>query len=87
VIDHIMKMTGSLHVVWNNPADTDCDSVEGERKTETAPYAVVFTVPGGVDNKHDGTATEDTLYTYRLRCKVGDAYSPYSNEESKNPQQ
>jgi hypothetical protein len=26
-----------------------------------------------------------TVYTYRLRCKSGDVYSPYSNEASASP--
>jgi hypothetical protein len=83
----IVKMAGSLHVVWDLPSETKCDSIEGERKTETEPYAVVWTVRGSVDNKHDGDATENTTYTYRVRCKVGAAYSDYSNELGKNPTQ
>jgi len=86
-LTQLMKMTGSLHVVWNLPKETDCDKIEGERKSATEPYKVVWTVPGTVDNKHDGTATSDTTYTYRLRCKVGTDYSEYSNEMSGNPKQ
>lgn len=86
-IDRIMKMTGGLHLVWNLPADVTCDKIEGERKSATEAYKVVWTTPGTVDNKHDGTATANTTYTYRLRCKVGADYSEYSNEMSKNPQQ
>ena len=33
----------------------------------------------------DGTATVDTTYTYRARCKVGAIFSPYSAEMSANP--
>ncbi len=84
-LDKIMKMTGGLHILWTNPAGVTCDSIEGERKTDTAPYAVAFTVPGEVDNKHDATATQPTKYTYRLRCKVGAGYSPYSNELGATP--
>lgn len=83
-ITMVMKMDGALHVMWKNN-ETGCDSVEGERKTDTEAYKVVFTVPGSVDNKMDVTATADTTYTYRLRCKMGADYSPYSNEMSKNP--
>ena len=85
-LDKIMKMTGGLHLLWTNPAGVECDTIEGERKTATTAYAVAFTVPGSVDNKHDATATAKTTYTYRLRCKVGTAYSDYSNEMSGNPQ-
>ena len=80
----ISPMEGALHVMWTNKQD-DCDTIEGERKTDTDPYAVAFTVPGEADNKHDMSATKDTTYTYRLRCKKGDAYSEYSNEMSRNP--
>lgn len=79
----VMKMTGSLHVMWDLPKT--CDSVELERKDGAGEYAVKYTLPGTVDNKHDGTATKDMLYTYRARCKVGAEYTEYSNEMSKNP--
>lgn len=82
-ITQIMKMTGSLHVVWELP--TECDGVELERKDGDAEYKVAYKLPGTVDNKHDGTATADMLYTYRARCKVGAEYTEYSNEMSKNP--
>lgn len=80
-----MKMTSGLHVTWDLPKT--CEGVELERKDGDAPYVVKYTLPGAVDNKHDGTATADTLYTYRARCKVGADYSEYSNEMSKNPKQ
>lgn len=82
-ITQIMKMTGGLHVVWELPAT--CDGVELERKDADAEYKVAYTLPGTVDNKHDGTATANMLYTYRARCKVGAEYTEYSNEMSKNP--
>ena len=40
---------------------------------------------GDVDNKMDPEATDDMPYTYRLRAKRGDSYSPYSNEMTANP--
>lgn len=83
-IDTVAPMAGGLHVMWTN-VQTDCDEIEGERKTATAEYAVVFKVPGYVDNKHDGTATEPTEYTFRVRCRKGSDYSPYSNEMSGTP--
>ncbi len=90
-ISMVMKMTGGLHVMWTN-GEKACDTIEGERKanasdgTEKAAYAVVFTVPGEADNKHDATATAALKYTYRLRCKKGGTYSAYSNEMSGTPQ-
>ena len=83
-ITMVMKMSGALHVMWTNN-QVDCDSVEGERKSDTDPYSVVFSVPGTVDNKMDMAATANTTYTYRLRCKKGDQYSDYSPEMSRNP--
>lgn len=80
----LMKMSGALHVMWTN-VDHACDSVVGERKTKTTEYKVAFTVTGEVDNEHDMEATGAETYTYRLRCKKGDAYSPYSNEMSGSP--
>lgn len=84
-ITMVMPMTGGLHVVWTNK-QTDCDAIEGERKSAAEPYKVVFTVPdGSVDNNHDAPLTAGTAYTYRLRCKKGSSYSPYSNEKSGTP--
>lgn len=82
VIDMVMPMApAGLHVTWTN-VQSDCDEVEGERKTASEAYAVVFTVPGEVDNEHDASATEQIEYTYRVRCRKGSDYSPYSNEVS-----
>ncbi len=78
-------MTGGLHVTWVNN-QKDCDAIEGERKSDAEAYKVVFTVPDGfVDNKHDGPLTAGTAYTYRVRCKKGSDYSPYSNEQTGTP--
>jgi hypothetical protein len=85
VLTMVMPMTGGLHVMWTN-SQTDCDSIEGERKSVTEAYKVVFTIPDGtVDNKHDAPLAAGTLYTYRVRCKKGSGYSPYSNEMSETP--
>ena len=85
-VKSVMPMPpAGLHVTWNN-VQTDCDEIEGERKTATVPYAVAFKVPGYVDNEHDATATESLEYTYRVRCRKGSDYSPYSNEMSGMPQ-
>lgn len=89
-IDQVNKMMGALHVIWTNQ-ETTCDSIVGERKAEMAgavhePYKELFTVPGEADNKHETTATDTQMkYTYRLRCKKGDAFSAYSNELGGTP--
>lgn len=86
VLEMVMPMApAGLHVTWKN-VTSDCDSVEGERMSATSPWAVVFTVPGTVDNEHDGTATEKIAHSYRLRCKRGEEYSEPSNEMSGTPQ-
>ncbi|MFO0674239.1 MAG: hypothetical protein U0235_32265 [Polyangiaceae bacterium] len=84
-ITMVMAMAGGLHVTWTNN-QKDCDSIEGERKSAKEAYKVVFTLPDGtVDNKHDAPLTAGTSYTYRVRCKKGTDYSPYSNEKSGTP--
>lgn len=84
-ITQVIPMAGGLHVIWKKPS-TACDSVEGERKAPNSAYELAFVVPGAFDNKHDGKATGHTEYTYRLRCKRGDAYSEYSNEMTGKPE-
>ncbi len=86
VLDGVEPMHGALHLNWTNTSAV-CDTVEGERKrgAETE-FSALFSVPGTVDNKADDAATDSmTVYTYRLRCKMGEVYSPYSNEMSATP--
>ena len=83
VLDQLMKMAGALHVMWTNKQT--CDSVLIERKDDATDWKQIFSVKGTFDNKMDNGATADTNYTYRLRCKVGEAMSAYSNELTKNP--
>ncbi len=89
-MEEAIKMAGSLHVTWVNE-EPACDGVELERRTTSpagqvvADFAVVYRLPGAVDNKHDGTATEDATYTYRARCVKAGQTSAYSNEISANP--
>ena len=84
-ISGIAKMAGGLHVSWKN-AQKDCDKIEGERKSDTEPYKVAFSVPGVADNKHDAVGlASGTMYTYRLRCVKGDSVSDYSVEKTGTP--
>lgn len=83
-MDGIMKMHGALHVSWTNE-EPSCTAVELERKTGTVAWKVVYKLPGEADNKHDASATDATMYTYRVRCKKGEVYSPYSGEKSATP--
>ncbi|MFO0639721.1 MAG: hypothetical protein U0183_10965 [Polyangiaceae bacterium] len=84
-ISTIAKMAGGLHVMWKN-TQKDCDKIEAERKSDTEPYKVAFSVPGAADNKHDAVGlTAGTVYTYRLRCLKGDAVSEYSAEKTGTP--
>jgi hypothetical protein len=85
VITGVPAMAGGMHVTWKN-TQRDCDVVEGERRSGTEAYKVVFSVPGAADNKHDGVGlVAGTAYTYRLRCKKGDSASPYSDEKTGTP--
>lgn len=84
MLSSVAKMEGALMVTWMN-METGCSSIEGERKVGSGAYAVAFSVPGEVDNKHDTAATSDQTYTYRLRCKKGTTVSAYSAEMSMNP--
>ncbi len=78
-------MAGGLHVTWKN-GQKDCDKIEGERKSDTEPYKVAFSVPGAADNKHDAAGlAAGTMYTYRLRCVKGDSVSDYSVEKTGTP--
>lgn len=90
-LDAVAQMMNVLHVKWTADPSTKCDSIEAERKANMPDgavmeeYKVAFTVAGDIDNKMDSGATAAMKYTYRLRCKVGTAYSPYSNEASGTP--
>ncbi|WP_437746828.1 hypothetical protein WME73_18975 [Sorangium sp. So ce302] len=83
VLSFVMPMLDVLHVEW--VPQPECDQIEAERKDPMHDYAVAFTVAGSKKAYMDSDATEDMEYTYRLRCKVGEVYSGYSNEMSGNP--
>ncbi|WP_437593601.1 hypothetical protein [Sorangium sp. So ce1000] len=83
VLEFVMPMSGVLHVEWT--PQEGCDQFEGERKDPMHDYAVAFTLAGTKKAYMDPEASEDMEYTYRLRCKVGEVYSEYSNEMSGNP--
>ncbi|WP_437717046.1 hypothetical protein WMF45_11900 [Sorangium sp. So ce448] len=83
VLSFVMPMLDVLHVEW--VPQPECDEIEAERKDPMNDYAVAFTVAGSKKAYMDSEATENMEYTYRLRCKVGDVYSGYSNEMSGNP--
>lgn len=75
----------TLTVGWTN-VQKDCDGVEAWRKDALDPYVVVFTAPGTASSQDDPGATQNINYTYKLRCKKGSSYSPFSYELSANPQ-
>lgn len=81
----VVPTEGALHLAWMN-MQKDCDSVEAERRMEhDSDYELAFSVPGSADNEMDPAATDNMMYTYRMRCKKGNAYSSYSNELAANP--
>lgn len=77
-------MSSVLMVSWTNN-DPACQSVEAERKSPTEAYKAVFSVPGTVATKMDGTAKGNVDYTYRLRCLRDGTPSDYSLEVTANP--
>jgi hypothetical protein len=84
VLDVVMPMAGVLHVGWTT--SSTCDFIDAERKdTQNTTYAAAWEVAGDKTNHMDGSASQNLTYTYRLRCKVGDTFSDYSNEKSGNP--
>ena len=83
VLDDVMAMNGSLHVSWTVVGASD--TIEADRKTSMDPWGASFSVAGTEKSHVDASATADMTYTYRLRCKKGDALSSYSNEKSANP--
>jgi hypothetical protein len=83
-LDEVMPMAGVLHVAWTEA--TPCDFIEAERKDDQHPtFAAAFEVTGDKTSHMDGDAGMNMMYTYRLRCKVSDVLSDYSNEMGANP--
>lgn len=80
----VEKLDGGLMVRWKNTT-LECSAIEGERKTSIAAFERVFSVAGDVTSRFDATATADTTYGYRLRCKKDNMDSDYCPEMSGNP--
>jgi hypothetical protein len=83
VLTQIDSFSNVLRLTWETPST--CDEIEGERRTATSPFEVIFTVPGSDSVFVDGEAIEDKTYTYRLRCRRSFSISAYSNEMTANP--
>jgi hypothetical protein len=84
-LDTVAAMHGALHVFWTNET-LNCDAIEVERSTADQPYEVIAAVESDVEDLADDDATDPSiLYSYRLRCRKGDLYSPYSNEDARSP--
>lgn len=84
-LDTVAALHGALHLFWTNET-TNCDAIEIERSIDEEPFGLIFSVEADVEDLADDSATDPTLlYAYRLRCKKGDAYSPYSNVDSRSP--
>jgi hypothetical protein len=87
LIDVIMPLSPDagvvgIHLGWDPQGET-CDQFVGERKDALDPYTTWFTVQGTITTYDDTTPMKVGVnYTYRIRCKKGSRYSPYSNEES-----
>jgi hypothetical protein len=84
VLTTVMPMEAVLHVAWTT--STTCDFIDAERKDDqNTTYAAAWEVTGDLTSHMDGDAAANMNYSYRLRCKVGDKLSAYSNEMSGNP--
>ena len=84
MMESVQKMGGALMVAWMN-MDAGCSAIEGERKDGAGAFVLSFSLPGDAESKHDTAASGDMTYVYRLRCKKGNSYSPYSDEMGMNP--
>ncbi len=83
ILMEVAPFAGMIRVSWQYKSP--CDEIEGERRTPTTEFVPVFTAPGTDTATIDPDAYENITYSYRLRCKRGDAYSEYSNEKIGNP--
>ena len=84
-LDTVAAMHGALHLFWTNET-LNCDAIEIERSTPKQAYEVIASVESDVEDLADDDATDPSVrYSYRLRCRKGDLYSPYSNEDARSP--
>lgn len=83
ILMEVAPFAGMMRVSWQYKSA--CDEIEGERRTPTTEFVQVFKAPGTDTAAVDAQAYEDITYSYRLRCKRGEAFSEYSNEKTGNP--
>ncbi|MBK7380397.1 MAG: hypothetical protein IPJ03_15695 [Ignavibacteriales bacterium] len=75
-VGNVAKITLS----WTNAATYD--SVKIYRGTSTDPTTLVYTLAGGTTSKVDSALTEETIYYYRVKGKIGGSLSSYSSNAS-----
>ena len=75
----LSPLGAGIHVTWTRNS-TDESEFQIERKSGSADYAKLTSVPFGTTVYHDEPVTSGTAYFYRVRAAAGDRLSAYSNE-------
>lgn len=83
VLESVIPMAKVLRVRWS--VSSQCDVIDGERRTDTMTFIPVFSTIGTDTDYVDEEANEDQSYTYRVRCIRGEDASEYSNMLGANP--
>lgn len=69
-----------LDVTWTLPEPYD--ELFLERSEDESTWTVIATLAGNAESYDDADVTPGTTYYYRIRARVGGAYSAYSNIDS-----
>ena len=75
----LSPLGAGIHVTWTRNS-TDESEFQIERKSGSADYAKLTSVPFATTVYHDEPVTSGTTYFYRVRATAGDRISGYSNE-------
>lgn len=75
----LSPLGAGIHMTWVRNS-TDESEFQIERKSGSADYSKLTSVPFGTIVYHDEPVTSGTIYFYRVRATAGDRLSAYSNE-------
>lgn len=77
---HVGASTTSVHLAWSNTNTAAASIIVERRMGAGGGFDVIVTLPGTATSYEDGGLPPNQTWCYRVRARLGEASSGYSNE-------